>query len=204
MSKPIDLTGKVFGQLTVVEMLPERKCRCRCSCGEETIAYRSNVVGGHTKSCGCLKYRSRVGSKQGYLTLLEWYKGEDGRPRYRCRCDCGRETDIRADSPTQSCGKCGAFEEQRTEAIRQSGEFVQGTALSKIQSKPTAANKSGVVGINWDKSRGKWQASIRFKGHKYNLGRFDNIQDAIDARKAAEKKYFGELLKWHDAFKDKK
>lgn len=54
---------------------------------------------------------------------------------------------------------------------------------------PTKANKSGVVGVNWDKSRNKWQASIRFKGHKYNLGRFTNTQDAIDIRKKPNKRF---------------
>lgn len=68
-------------------------------------------------------------------------------------------------------------------------------ALDKM---PSIANKSGVVGVNWDKSRGKWMAGIRFKGHKYNLGRFDNIQDAIDARKEAEQRLFGDFLEWYN------
>lgn len=189
------MTNETFGQLTVIEMLPDQKCLCRCSCGSKTVVYSSNLVSGHTKSCGCLKYKSRAGTKQGHLLLIEWYKDGDDRPRYKCRCDCGREVDIRADSPTQSCGKCGAFTEKRAQALRDSGEFVEGTQLSKLAHKPTAANKSGVVGVNWDKSRGKWQASIRFKSHKYNLGRFDNIQDAIDARKKAEEQILGDFLK---------
>jgi len=33
------------------------------------------------------------------------------------------------------------------------------------------------------------------------LGRYDNIQDAIEVRKAAEKELFGEFLKWYENFK---
>lgn len=81
--------------------------------------------------------------------------------------------------------------------------FFEGTQPSKIQldKTPTKANKSGVVGVNWDKSRNKWQATIRFKGKKYNLGRFDDIQDAIDARKEAEKQLFGSFIEWYEARK---
>lgn len=54
---------------------------------------------------------------------------------------------------------------------------------SSIQSN----NRSGHAGVCWDKSRGKWVAEIRckIKGRK-RLGRFDELGDAVAARKAAE------------------
>lgn len=91
---------------------------------------------------------------------------------------------------TTSCG-CINKDKDMPERIKSS--FVNGTQLDKIQSIPTKANKSGVVGVNWDKSRGKWQASLRFRGHKYNLGRFDDFDEAAKIRKEAGKKIFGEL-----------
>ena len=96
------------------------------------------------------------------------------------------------------CKKCG--QKARKKALKESETFVNGTQIAKISmdQKPGKANKSGVVGVNWDKSRGKWQASIRFKGYKYNLGRFDDIQDAIDARKEAGKNIFGNFLIWYE------
>ena len=42
-------------------------------------------------------------------------------------------------------------------------------------------NTSGVTGITWDKSRNKWKVTLSTK----NLGRFDNLQDAIKCREAA-------------------
>lgn len=60
----IDLTGRRFGRLTVVEQdatAPSGAGRCakwicRCDCGNETTVYSSNLLRGITKSCGC--YRS--------------------------------------------------------------------------------------------------------------------------------------------------
>jgi len=50
-------------------------------------------------------------------------------------------------------------------------------------------NKSGHVGVHWDKSRGKWLASIKIHRRCINLGRFKDIRHAISARKQAEMEY---------------
>jgi hypothetical protein len=53
-------------------------------------------------------------------------------------------------------------------------------------------NTSGTIGITWDNSRNKWVAQIDVNGkHKY-LGRFIKIEDAKNARREAELKYFKE------------
>lgn len=41
-------------RLSVLEELPGKKVRCRCSCGAEIVAKKWNVETGHTRSCGCL------------------------------------------------------------------------------------------------------------------------------------------------------
>ena len=48
--------------------------------------------------------------------------------------------------------------------------------------------------IHLDKGRKKWVAEIMFRKKKYNLGRFDNIEDAITARKKAKNEIFGSFL----------
>lgn len=53
-------------------------------------------------------------------------------------------------------------------------------------------NSKDVVGVHWDKSRRKWLATIKKDYKQIFLGRYDNIEDAIAARKEAEEKYFGE------------
>lgn len=47
-------------------------------------------------------------------------------------------------------------------------------------------NTSGVTGVTWQKDRHKWMAHIHINGKMKNLGRFDNMADAINTRKSAE------------------
>lgn len=54
-------------------------------------------------------------------------------------------------------------------------------------------NTSGYKGVYWDKSRGLWMASIQVKNKSKHLGRFPDINDAIEARRKAVEKYFGEF-----------
>jgi hypothetical protein len=57
--QPSDLSGRVFGHLTVLRRAPPQgKTRascveCRCICGAVTIARTANLLSGNTKSCGC-------------------------------------------------------------------------------------------------------------------------------------------------------
>lgn len=53
--------------------------------------------------------------------------------------------------------------------------------------------KSGVRGVYWDKSRSKWAAQIQINLKIIPLGRFEKFEDAVKARKEAEKKYYGDF-----------
>lgn len=61
-------------------------------------------------------------------------------------------------------------------------------------------NKSGYIGVTWDKTTNKWQATIRVNRKLINLGRRKNIEDALVLRLQAEKEYFGELSPQRDLF----
>jgi len=52
-------------------------------------------------------------------------------------------------------------------------------------------NTSGYKGVN--KHQGKFTARIKANGINYYLGIFDDIKEAVNARKQAEQKYFGEF-----------
>jgi len=64
-----DMTGERYGLLTVVKRAgrsqnPNWEKRlttwlCRCDCGGEKIASRPALLGGYTRSCGCLRRKSR-------------------------------------------------------------------------------------------------------------------------------------------------
>jgi len=47
-------------------------------------------------------------------------------------------------------------------------------------------SSTGVIGVGWHGAAKKWQARIYENGKRIDLGRFENINDAIKARKQAE------------------
>ena len=55
----LDLTGQRFGKLTVLAPAENvgrlTAWRCRCDCGQETVAVTKRLRDGHRTSCGCDK-----------------------------------------------------------------------------------------------------------------------------------------------------
>lgn len=52
----VDIIGKRYGRLIPVEYMPNIspvKVKCICDCGNETIVAKSDIMSGHTQSCGC-------------------------------------------------------------------------------------------------------------------------------------------------------
>lgn len=54
-------------------------------------------------------------------------------------------------------------------------------------------NTSGATGVNWQNNIQKWVARIQIDGKLINLGCFTNFNDAVQARKNAEKKYLSQF-----------
>lgn len=63
-----DLTGKIFGRLTVLEQtedyispngLHEARWKCKCICGNNTIVATNKLKSKRTVSCGCYKRNNR-------------------------------------------------------------------------------------------------------------------------------------------------
>ena len=54
----INNIGQKFGRLTIVDILWDEKptkAVCRCDCGNDYIGVKTDIVNGHTRSCGCLQ-----------------------------------------------------------------------------------------------------------------------------------------------------
>lgn len=69
MPVKLDYSGCKFGKLTVINKLPQKpyekaKYKCICECGAEVIVVGSNLVTGHTTSCGCLVVKHRLAHKE--------------------------------------------------------------------------------------------------------------------------------------------
>lgn len=64
-----------------------------------------------------------------------------------------------------------------------------------MNARKKSSNKSGHIGVHWDKKRNKWKAEIKVYYKNKYLGRFARIKDALNARKEAEIILFGEFRK---------
>ncbi len=56
-------------------------------------------------------------------------------------------------------------------------------------------NKSGLKGVSWDKTRGKFRVTIRKDYKKIHVGRFDDLEAAARAYNRAALNYFGKFAK---------
>ena len=91
------------------------------------------------------------------------------------------------------CSDCAPL--YAAKKMRENAGYVGGTQLSRIQNtKPDSNNASGIRGVYYDPRSGKYRARLRFQKKLLNLGSYENLEDAVKARKEAENRYFGEFL----------
>lgn len=130
-----DMTGHVFGNLTVLERVASKRSatgvskgarwRCRCSCGKVievagvTLRIRRQV------SCGCIRSErnfacrgvDRTGHRYGRLFVLRRLpKGERRRKQgtaWECRCDCGKVCEVAAVDLRLGTRSCGCLQRDR-------------------------------------------------------------------------------------------
>lgn len=62
MGRFVDLVGKRFGSLVVIERAPQKSkgnttWKCRCDCGETRDIQGGALIAGITSSCGCLRIK---------------------------------------------------------------------------------------------------------------------------------------------------
>lgn len=65
---------------------------------------------------------------------------------------------------------------------------------NQVNKKMMKNNTSGVTGVTWDKDRDKWKVSLNIYDKCYNLGRFDDFNEAVETRQRAEKNYHKEFM----------
>jgi len=107
---PLNLTGQVYGRLTVVERSTTKKFawRCRCACGRETHVQTGSLRNGRTNSCGCGRRDDLMGQTFGRWTVIGPGPTKEKHTTWQCRCTCGQEKFIITSSlkggGTFSCG----------------------------------------------------------------------------------------------------
>ena len=145
-----NLLGRTFGYLEVLDYRGNNKhgkalWLCRCKCGNEKVFIGSQLIGGHSQSCGCYKssYQAEkwkeklpsydiAGHRFGRLEVVRFSERRSGEPYWLCKCDCGSEKAIAGSSLkkgiSQSCG-CLMRElskERNTRRLLRHGHAVNG------------------------------------------------------------------------------
>ena len=124
LSKQKDITGNVYGDLTVISILNKNnktRCICKCSCGNECDVNYYDLINGKKTNCGCKKKKDRPdrikdlsGQVFGYLTVIKRdekeYYTSGGTKLYKwiCKCQCGNTISVERSKlksgHTKSCG----------------------------------------------------------------------------------------------------
>lgn len=106
MGRTVDLTGRRFGRLTVLERTDQQEdhywvWRCKCDCGRQVNVNTKRLARGTVSHCGCEKKNAAsfgpipddlTGKRYGKLTVLRLDKRLDsGKTSWFCQCDCGNQ-----------------------------------------------------------------------------------------------------------------
>lgn len=142
-----------------------------------------------------------IGEVINNITILD-KKLENKRTYYYCKCKCGKEFWTRVDT-LKTIVSCGCKREEKVKKNyyklykgHLEKNIVDNTNLSVItKNEPNSLNTSGHKGVRWDKERGCWYTYITFQKKTHFLGRYNNKEDAVKARKEAEEKLHKEFLR---------
>ena len=231
-NKIIDLTGKKFGFLTVIEIAKnptENNTRdaywlCECKCGNRKIINGKHLRMGLTKSCGCYKktsdylyknsgiFKKQYNSydlsgeygigytsngEEFYFDLEDYDKIKDycwsfsGKDKYVSNS----KHHIRMHRLLMNCNDENLVVDHINHITydnRKKNLRVCTLSQNGMNKNKPSNNTSGYTGITYNPSSNKWRVRIGVDNKTINIGKFTNIDKAIEARKQAEEKYFKE------------
>ncbi len=215
--KFIDLTGKKFGNLTVIKRggnyigkdgkPKDIKWVCRCACGNIKEIAGTSLKRGITTSCGCkTEYKPKkdlTGCKYGKLTVIERTKERRGiAVVYLCKCECGKVVKVMGTNLTRGNTKsCGCLNRLNFEKISDKGPkktCYKGTRIYSLTNKVCKGHRTGVRGVTFDEIHKKYHARIFLSGKEYNLGTYNSLEEAKEARKKGEEEIWQPVIEEYE------
>lgn len=136
-----------------------------------------------------------TGQRYGKLTVLGPAENMGGYTAWLCRCGCGRETVVPTrhlrSGHTKSCGCLAAGRAEGLPGLT----YVDGTCVEMLAARTVRrSNTSGVPGVDWLPAKQRWRATICFQGRRRYLGSYARFEDAVKARRRAEKELIEPFL----------
>ena len=207
--KIIDLTGKKFGNLTVLKLegrdkFGETIWNCRCDCGNLTNVRSRKLRTGNTKSCGCLRYRPNrydlsgdygvcyfnnggyfIFDKEDYEKIKDyaWVQSNG----YACHAW------LRVHRIIMDCPDGMVVDHINHNRLdNRKGNLRICLQIDNMKNQTLRRNnKSGITGVNKHSYRDCYVARINVDGKRKHIGYYKTLEEAAKARKAAEEKYYG-------------
>ncbi|MGI6014046.1 MAG: hypothetical protein ACOX7K_07150 [Oscillospiraceae bacterium] len=211
-----DLTGQVFGDLTVLSRAESQKGRtcwlCRCNCGKETVVAAYQLKSGKTRSCGCRRYTGKHNeadiTNQRFGRLIAEYptakRDKKGSVFWHCRCDCGNEVDVTQDGLVYGTYRsCGCRKREIQENIGETLTFTDNTCIEWLEKRKSRCdNTSGFRGVYLTKT-GRYRALIGFKKQRFYIGSYKTFEEAVQARLDAEETIHAGFVKAYRIWSEK-
>ena len=210
-----DITGNRYNTLVVLERAENINGRvawkCLCDCGKETIVRTGDLTIGRNKTCGkcdavyhSVLYEFKDGYVIGHSTSgKKFYIDEEDLFKIKLYNIYVHKNDyvsffLNGESMSLHRFLMNPPDDMVVDHInrkpydnRKSNLRICTRAENQRNTTVSKRSKSGILGVYPD---GKcWSAEITINRKKKYLGYFENIEDAIRARKEAELKYFGEF-----------
>lgn len=212
--------------------------KCLCDCGKEIITTGTRLRNGEALSCGCynrevsslrreyneydLSGEYGIGyTKKGEKFLFDledyekikdyyWMLEKDGYARTVVYKDGGKKSILmhRLIMDAKHGEKVDHIKHNNTDN-RKSQLRIVNNSQNAMNSNLEIKTASGVRGVSYNTKKKKWVPTLKLNGKSLYLGVFNEMEDAIKARKEAEEKYFGEYsyensMKIDNAIQNKK
>ena len=214
-----DLRGFKVGKLTALEYIGQSKWKCLCDCGKETIVLTKRLTDSvrPTESCGCLRAsRKRLDGlspeyRRSHKNRLynQW-----GGMLYRCTHSAASSFEYYGAANISVCEEwvnsfdafaSWALENGYTENLTidriDNSEHYSPSNCRWISHQKNCQNRgirkgnlTGAVGVTkrtYPNGNCAWRVNIGVDGKNISIGTYHSFQDAFEARKAAELKYWG-------------